>query len=119
MLDGMQGLMNYVLDRDQEAAMRITSVQWVEAQNRYYVLWSHSPERRMLPWTNRSVSQIAGRIPDMANGQSVIIVEVEVGYRPAFDAGLSDQTFRQFIVTRPRFMTRVCMTSGCPIPAAI
>ncbi len=37
---------------------------------------------------------------------------------PAFDIGMPDQTFNQFIVTRPRFIPCIPMddaNAGCPV----
>jgi hypothetical protein len=55
-------------------------------------------------------------IPDMANLESVVIVETWVDYEPEFDTGvlsfattLTEQTFVQFVVTRPRNDRRVVL----------
>ena len=61
-------------------------------------------------------------IPVMANLDSVVIVETEVDYDSSFDvgvlglkSGIQDQTILNFIVTRPRYYTRVCMDiPACP-----
>ena len=46
----------------------------------------------------------------MAVEADVVIVETEVDYHPAFNVGVNDQVLKQFIVTRPRFVPKLCMT---------
>lgn len=114
-LDGMLSIMNYLIDSDQQAKMRLTSVQWVEKDKKYVVLWSHSPGSGMTSLTNTTVQAYKTRIPTMADGNSVILVETEVSYKPAFDAGIAPRTFSELVVTRPRYYIRICMNTGCPI----
>jgi hypothetical protein len=61
--------------------------------------------------TTASLSSIADRLPILADGDHVVLVEVAVDYTPSFNVGLGKQTIEQFIVTRPRFVPRVCLTS--------
>ena len=53
---------------------------------------------------------MADRLPNMADGDHVVLVEVEVNYKPSFNVGLGNQTLKQFIVTRPRFVPRICLS---------
>ncbi len=115
-LDGMQSILNYLIDSDQDARMRMTSVQWIEKDQKYVVLWSRSPGRGMTELTNTTVQALKPKIPAMTDGNSVVIVETEVSYRPAFDAGIGPRIFSEFVVTRPRNgALRICLKSGCPI----
>jgi Flp pilus assembly protein TadG len=115
-VDGMSDVMEYLIDENQDAAMRVTSVTWNETDNRFEVHWSSSPGNSMTPLTNSTIQDYAYEIPTMAAGDYVIIVEVEVDYAPTFDVGLPDQTFKQFIVTRPRFLPCLPLdTISCPV----
>ncbi len=113
-LDGMQPVMNYLIDTDQSAQLRITSVEWDETRQRYTVLFSRSPGRTLPALNNGTIQAYKDRIPEMADKQSVIIVEAFVDYKPAFDAGVGERTFEQFVVTRPRHFIRICLKAGCP-----
>ena len=64
----------------------------------------------MLQLTTATIAYYANRIPEMADGDRVIIVETEVSYHPAFDVGMNDEVLKQFVVTRPRFIPKLCMT---------
>ena len=123
-ITGMQGVLNFLLANTTRASMRITSIQYCQPTNNYRLLFSVSPGigNPMTPFTQAGVQALRPRVPAMANLDSVVIVETEVAYAPDFNigvlgvtAGLTNQIFTNFIVTRPRFFTRVCMNSPiCP-----
>ena len=52
----------------------------------------------------------------MSPGDYVIVLEVEVNYQPTFDIGMPAQTFKQFVVTRPRFLPCLPLDAiSCPV----
>jgi dTDP-4-amino-4,6-dideoxygalactose transaminase len=59
------------------------------------------------------VAGIASKLPNLADGDYVVLVEVDVNYHAAFNVGINDQSLKQFIVTRPRFVMPVCLV-GAP-----
>jgi len=116
-LDGMQSILTYMTPPEQNARIRMTSVQYVAADDRYIVLWSRSPGAAMTALDDTSVqlSSFKDRIPLMSDGHSVVIVETEMDYDPPFEAGIGARVMEEFVVTRPRFYRRICMISGCPV----
>ena len=123
-IDGMQTVMNFLTPNSPRAAMRITSIQYCKPTDNYRLLFSKSPGNVMTAYTQASIQALKTRVPVMADLDSVVIVETEVDYKPAFDigilgvtSGVAAQTIQNFIVTRPRFYLRVCMDSpACPTP---
>lgn len=131
-VSGMQTVTEYLLNDSPNVKLRITSVKYKESDNKLYVLFSRSPGNKMPALTNTSVNTSAfrARIPIMANQDSVVIVETEVDYhagkynhtrngangvRYSFDVGIPDSTFRNFVVTRPRYYLQVCFKGvACP-----
>lgn len=123
---GMASLMEFLIDPEQTAKIRVTSIKWSAVNNRYEVLWSNSPGSAMPALTNTSLAQFndcsnmatAGhkcRIPMMSDGDTAVIVETEINYTPPFNvpfytSTVSGQVMKQFVVTRPRFVPRVCFT---------
>ncbi|GLS86972.1 hypothetical protein GCM10010873_19460 [Cypionkella aquatica] len=107
---GMRTLMRYLVDNDQTVKIRVTSVAWSETNHRFEVDWSRSPDNAMVQLTTASIATLATRIPAMADGDRAILVETEVTYRPAFNVGVGNDVIKQFIVTRPRFVPKLCMT---------
>ena len=120
-VDGMQDVLNFLTAGSPQAKLRITSLQYNGATDQYELLFSRSPGGKMAAHTQATIQNLRSRIPVMSTLDSVVIVETEVDYNPSFNtgvlnvaAGVTAQTFTQFIVTRPRFWRRVCMTA-CPI----
>lgn len=109
-IDGMDSMLEYMIDQSQDAKTRVTSLTWSAINNRYEVHWSRSPHNAMPRLTTATLAALADRIPVMSDGDHVVLVEVEVNYEPAFNVGVGDQTIKQFIITRPRFVPRVCLT---------
>lgn len=107
---GMRDLMRYLVDNDQVVQIRVTSVSWSQTNRRFEVDWSRSPDNALPQLTTATIAPLAYRIPAMADGDRVIIVETNVSYHPAFNVGMTDETLKQFVVTRPRFIPKLCMT---------
>lgn len=107
---GMRDLMAYLVDDDQTVKIRVSSITWSGTNKRIEVDWSRSPNNAFPQLTTATVQALAPKIPQIADGDHVMLVETEVSYHPAFDVGLSDEVLKQFIVTRPRFVQKICMT---------
>lgn len=112
-ITGARNTMNAMLGRGEQVRLRVSSVMWRESQSRFIVEWSNSPSG-MLPLTTATLSpsQIA-RIPNMTDGRTAIILEAELDYEPPLSiglgaaVGLQPMTFREFIVTPPRYAPRI------------
>lgn len=130
-LEGLNQVMNFMLSADETAKLRVTSIGRkishddgdhegenddehehapapVAAEIEYEVLWSKSPYRAMPALTTANLPAYSNRIPMMAEGDTVIMVETEVGFIPVFDVGLDPLTIKDLIVTRPRFLPQLC-----------
>lgn len=107
--DGLRNVMDFMLDRDQDVKMRITSITYNQDNLRFEVLWSYSPSGAMPELTTATLQALKSRIPSMADADFATILETEVPYVPAFNVGLNALTLKQFIITRPRFVAPTCM----------
>ena len=103
-VDGLDRMMEYLVDDGQNVSMRLTSVTWSATNNRFEVHWSRSPGNAMIPLSTTTLLPLASKIPTMAAGDYVVILEVLVPYAPTFSIGMNDMNFEEFIVTRPRFL---------------
>lgn len=126
-INGMDDVMDFMVTNSTGIRVRVTSVQWDPANDRHYVLFSRSPGNAMPRLTTAQMRDLRDRIPVMANLDGVVIIETEVDYTPAFSVGfdsillaigVDSQTFRNFVVTRPRGAARrICLVesmSTCP-----
>lgn len=116
-IDGLRNTMQYMVGNDLPVTMRVSSVAWSGVRNRFEVQWSRSPNNSLPRLTTTTLLPLIGSIPTMADGDTVIIVETNTRFRPAFARTnffalyLDPQDFKQFIVTRPRFVPAVALTN--------
>jgi hypothetical protein len=128
-INGQQDILNFLTPGAAGSRLRITSLQLNEGPNTppnpvfdgndsFCLNFSRVPGNPIdpLPLTQASIQDLKDRIPDMDDGESVIVVETWVDYEPDFDTGVlnaapgvSGQTFYQFIVTRPRNQRKVTL----------
>ncbi len=113
---GMDTVMEYLVDNDQDVSTRVTSVAWSESNQRFEVHWSRALGTAMAPLTTATLQGFNTQIPAMAEGDFAMIIEVNVSFDAAFDFGISEDFLSEFIVTRPRFLRCIVMNNGiCPI----
>jgi hypothetical protein len=130
-IDGLQNVLTFLTPNVPQSRMRITSLEMDEGTNlqpntwdaddQYVLLFSRSPGSAEPAHTQASIQAMEPMIPNLQDLESVIVVETWVDFQPRFDTGVlnfamgvDDQTFTQFIVTRPR-SRRVCLQGnpGC------
>ena len=108
--------MQFLVGDNLPVSMRVSSVTWSQARNRYEIKWSRSPGNAMPRLTTATLQTLSQHIPILADGDTVIVVETNTQFRPAFarlniaENFLEAQDFSQFVVTRPRFVPQVCLT---------
>ncbi len=113
---GLDEVMEYLVDEDQDVATRVTSIAWSESNQRFEVHWSRTDGGALPALTTASLQPLSSQIPAMAEGDFAVIVEVNVPYQSAFDVGLTTDHFSEFIVTRPRFLRCIVLDNGiCPL----
>lgn len=116
-VNGMKSVMEYLIDDDQDVALRVSSVTWDEETMRFAIHWSASTSTSLPALTNTTLQEVITegtgtnvRMPEMSDGDYVVLIETSVDYHPAFNVGLEDSVQEQFIVTRPRFVP--CIAFG-------
>lgn len=114
-LEGLHDVLQYMVGPDLPVRVRFTSITFSGVRDRYEVVWSRSPLNEMPELTTATVAGMRDDIPTLADGDSIVLVETEVDFTPAFGENpayfmhLGDQEFQNFIVTRPRFVPRICL----------
>jgi hypothetical protein len=102
-------LVNYMLDNDQTASVRVTSYHWVQANNRFEVLWSRSVGSARPEWTTATLQDVASQIPIMDAGEYGILTETWIEYEPKLNVvfmdtvGVGAMTLTKFTPTPARF----------------
>jgi hypothetical protein len=107
-IGGMRDTMNYMLDSDQAGEIRVTSYQWIGPASRYEVIFSRSTNAALPVLTTADLANLTTRLPLMSDGDSAVLLETRVPYSPPMAFGLQPTTIEEFIVTRQRFLPRLC-----------
>ena len=114
-LTGLHDLLQYMVGDELPVEMRVTSITFSGVRNQFEVVWSRSPNNEMPELTTESLQGLAQHIPMVADGDSVTLVESNMEFTPAFEESpaffmyLGEEVFQQFIITRPRFVPRICL----------
>ena len=108
-LDGLETTAEFILDPDQNAAVRFTQVTMRPGENPgdppfVDVDWSYSPCGAM-PQAVRGPGFDTASLPMMAVGATMIVTEVEVPFTPTFDL-IPALTFERRAVSLYRFEMR-------------
>lgn len=110
-LNGMVSTMDYLLNKTQSSKIRVTSYKWNLEEDRYEVIFSRSPNDAMAALTTADLANLTDRLPIMFDGDSAVLLETQVPLNPAMSFGLAQSEIGQFIVTRPRFVPKMCHVS--------
>jgi len=99
---------------DGETALRISSIKYIAKNDRHCLAWSEArgDVARYPALTQQDVltDAFAARVPQMADQDHILLVEVMVPFVPfATLVGIEVQTWRFDLFTRPRFVSKVAM----------
>lgn len=114
-VNGMFAALQYMMGPSLPVRTRITSVFYSEPRNRYEVLWSRSSYPGTPRLTTDTLPTLQNHLPVMYDGDALIVVEANVEFEPVLSAAgwamnnIEGGTLRHVIVTRPRFLMKVCM----------
>lgn len=117
-IEGLNTVFDYLTFSRKPTWVRVSSVIWDDADNRYEIAWSYATGTAG-GHTDASIQAEANRIPNMPAGDSVILVETHMAYEPIFSIGLNAQWYTTFITTRPRSPSciRFDLQDGVTLPA--
>lgn len=127
-LNGLQDVVDFLTPGGHPVTVRITSLECVgmvtangytpcnAATGNYKRLFSESPDGKITGLTEAQIQPWKGtKIPTLAHGESVFVVETQVDFKAQLQTvlmgllvGVQDQSFGEFIVTRPR-NRRLCL----------
>ncbi len=121
-IDGSHELFRSLTRSITEPGLRVTIAKYDLVLEEYQVIWSRT-RGGMVALTSQDIANWSNRLPVLPQDDQIIIVETSSLYPPAFDIGLGLRTINNFVFTRPRYASQVCLnTSGeeiCDLPAAV
>jgi Flp pilus assembly pilin Flp len=125
-IDNMQRLLQTVSNVQSTISFRVALVRFDAADDDMDLLWAARPTGGTIPnYTQGTIDSMRSQIPDMADTDTVLIVETSMPYVPPFLGGsfwmarVPSLNFRNLIVMRTRFTGELCWTPSavaCPVP---
>lgn len=110
-IEGLSDVFQFLTRNTAGSALRVSQI--TRQEGGYRIDWSHGTDG--LTYIRASdFPDFIDRIPIMAFGDRMLLVETFLPYRPAFSAGLADQEFTNFTITRPRFAGQVPFEADLP-----
>lgn len=95
--------------------IRVSSIGWSDQDNKFITIWSVNTGVGPALTTALLTENLTNTFPTIPQGETFLFVETSVDYTPLFKVGISEQTFRQAVVTRPRFAPQVAFDDGTTI----
>ena len=108
-IDGLVELQTFLVATTAPIALRVSVISYDEDTGAHGVLWSEGRGRPVL--TAADLVVVRDQIPLMADADVALVVETWVDYVPPFGVGLNGFTYQDFVVTRPRFGSRLCFNT--------
>jgi Flp pilus assembly protein TadG len=109
-INGLQSLYQYLTPSANTTRLRVSEVKYavnaVSGVGDYSVTWSYATGTSY-NMTTADLQGFLDRLPVMANGERALLVETLSSWAPAFDIGLDDMIFSDFVVTSPRFASQL------------
>lgn len=101
-IDGMNRVYDFLTYSPEDTEIRVTVITYIEGEDRHEIVCSESTgARNEITLANWDI--VEDEIPNMPDGDTLIIVETWMTYDPLIDVGVSRKDMTNLIVTRPRF----------------
>lgn len=108
-VDGMNDVFRFLTSGDHDNDLRVTVVKMGLAEDgetpQYKLVWSHSTDAAMPPVDD--ITTIEAKLPMLAIGDQLIVVESKMYWEPIFRIGLDARQLNQFVFASPRFVPQV------------
>lgn len=102
-IDGMRNMLISMIRGNDDVQIRVTQI--LRSTDDDYRVDGSFATGTLAELATPNLVPLEDRLPAMAAGERVILVESYIDYAPTFDVGLNDLTFDNFILTRPRNST--------------
>lgn len=106
-IDGLGELVDVLTYSPSKPWIRVSSIEYTS--DGYEVVWSHATQDHDALTTSfiRKNDIDDEYLPVIAEGDTVILTEVYVPYQPVFNVGIGARTWTPFVVTAPRFASKL------------
>jgi hypothetical protein len=105
-IDGMKDIFDYITAAPANSWLRVSAVRYDANDAEMKLIWSHAKGTTTL-LTQETLDPVLPMIPDMADEDTVIVVETYMPYAMPFRVGIADFGYKETIITRPRFSAQL------------
>lgn len=96
----------------QASSMRISVITWNESDAAYELQWSETRGDEFLTYQQADMADLVEALPNMADQDTVILVETHFTYSPTLNVGLGDRDINTFVFTRPRYAPQLVFSAS-------
>lgn len=105
---GLWDLHGMMVNYSNQTHIRVSVVQWSEADQTNILRWSQTSTSDRFPWlTQEQVDAGIDRVPMLSDGDSLVLVETWMDYEPPFSVGLNSTVYRNEIFVSPRYVPQI------------
>lgn len=106
--DGLWHLHGLQVNYAHQTQLRMTVVQWSQDDNQYLMRWSVSTDEFAYPILDQAAIDLrTAKVPELADGDSLVLVETWMDYTPVFSVGLPSMVFSNYIFVSPRYAPQI------------
>ncbi|RVV98643.1 pilus assembly protein [Mesobaculum littorinae] len=107
---GLGDLHHYLTNGRHDTWIRVTGIRWRGTVEEYELMWSEPSSGDHPRVTKATLPDLLHQVPDLANGDMVILVESWMTFTPLFElAGFGTQEFHHQMSVSPRFAPQLLM----------
>jgi len=107
-LEGIKNIFDYLAKTDPvDTGLRITSMTYDKEQAATFVQWSHAMGNVEIELTDQDLIDLEDRIPQIADDDTLILVESFISYEPPMKRVIPSQNFKTFTPVSPRFAPKL------------
>lgn len=113
-VDNLKVLFDEITNDDGVNQIRVSVVSYDADDDEYGIVWSQvrgtGPKGEL---TSAEVKNSHATLPEVADGEEIILVESTSNYAPLFNVGLDDVTIRTRVFSAIRFAPQICYEGIC------
>lgn len=123
-IDGAYGLLKFLSLHDPAPGLRITSMRFHDkdetesnpSPDHYHVVWSKTRGTTRSPLTRSDLNGLLDRLPALADGDRLLLVETWTAFTPRYEVGLQSTEMSSYIFISPR-LTQICFNNSPSDPS--
>ncbi|RMH45311.1 MAG: hypothetical protein D6688_06615 [Alphaproteobacteria bacterium] len=105
-IDGLGDLFEYLNESPGNSWIRVSSVSWDISADDYRLDWSYATGSHNA-LKSADIDTIRPKLPKIGVGETLVIVESFLPYKPLFNVNFAARTYYNFVPSRPRYASKV------------